>query len=137
MLVAVPAASARRRRWLALRRVRISPLGVSRRAAPPPPSAWRLLTLGVGLALFVAGLLATTAKTIGAPAYPGLLIVMVGLIVAGPWLTAAAARLVRAGPERRLAAAGHAAARGQPQGRVPGGARAGAGRVPRHDRRRR
>ena len=42
--------------------------------------------------LFVAGLLATTAKTIGVPAYPGLLIVMIGLIVAGPWLTATTAR---------------------------------------------
>jgi hypothetical protein len=91
MLVAVPAASAAAS-LLALRRVRISPLGVSRRAAPPPPSAWRLLTLGTGLALFVAGLLATTKQTIGAPAYPGLLIVMIGLVVAGPWLTAAAAR---------------------------------------------
>ena len=91
MLVAVPAASAAAS-LLALRRVRISPLGVSRRTSPPPPSAWRLLTLGIGLVLFVAGLLATTAKTIGAPAYPGLLIVMIGLIVAGPWLTATAAR---------------------------------------------
>lgn len=91
MLVAVPAASAAAA-LLALRRVRISPLGVSRRAAPPPPSAWRLLTLGIGLALFVAGLLATTKKTIGAPAYPGLLIVMIGLVIAGPWLTVTAAR---------------------------------------------
>ena len=59
---------------------------------PPPPSAWRLATLGAGVALFVAGLLATTHKSIGSPAYPGLLIVMIGLVIAGPWLTAAAAR---------------------------------------------
>ena len=76
---------------LALRRVRISPLGVSRRAAPPPPSAWRLATLGAGVALFVAGLLATTHKSIGSPAYPGLLIVMIGIVIAGPWLTVASA----------------------------------------------
>jgi hypothetical protein len=90
LLVAVPATSAAAS-LLALRRVRISPLGVSRRTSAPPPSAWRLLTLGIGLVLFVAGLLATTAKSIGRSAYPGLLIVMIGLIVAGPWLTAAVA----------------------------------------------
>jgi len=91
MLVAVPAASAAAS-LLALRRVRISPLGVSRRTSPPPPSAWRLLTLGIGLILFVIGVLATTKETIGGPAYPGLLIVMIGLVVAGPWLTATVAR---------------------------------------------
>jgi len=91
MLVAVPAASALAA-LAALRRVRISPLGVSRRTAPPPPSAWRLATLGAGVALFVVGLLATTHKSIGSPAYPGLLIVMIGIVIAGPWLTVAAAR---------------------------------------------
>ena len=91
LLVAVPAASALAS-LAALRRVRISPLGVSRRVAPPPPSAWRLATLAVGVALFVAGMLATTTKSIGAPAYPGLLVVMIGLVIAGPWLTAATAR---------------------------------------------
>jgi len=91
MLVAVPAASALAS-LAALRRVRISPLGVSRRTAPPPPSAWRLVTLAAGVALFVTGLLATTHKSIGTPAYPGLLLTMVGLVVAGPWLTAVTAR---------------------------------------------
>ena len=91
MLVAVPAASALAA-LAALRRVRISPLGVSRRTAPPPPSARRLVMLGVGVVLFVAGLLATNHKSIGTAAYPGLLIVMIGLVIAGPWLTAEAAR---------------------------------------------
>jgi FtsX-like permease family len=91
MLVAVPAASALAS-LAALRRVRISPLGVSRRVAPPPPSAWRLATLAAGVALFVAGMLATTKKSIGAPAYPGLLVTMIGLVIAGPWLSAATAR---------------------------------------------
>ncbi len=91
MLVAVPTASAFAA-LAALRRVRISPLGVSRRAAPPPPSAWRLVTLGAGVVLFVAGLLATNHTSIGAPAYPGLLIVMIGIVIAGPWLTVVAAR---------------------------------------------
>ena len=35
---------------LALRRVTISPLGVSRRVTPPPPRAWRLIPLLAGLA---------------------------------------------------------------------------------------
>jgi len=105
MLVAVPAASAVAS-LLALRRVRISPLGVSRRTSPPPPSAWRLLTLGIGLVLFVVGLLATTKKSIGTPAYPGLLIVMIGLVIAGPWFTATVARWcagVLGGPSPLLA----------------------------------
>ena len=91
LLVAVPAASAIAS-LAALRRVRISPLGVSRRVSPPPPSAWRLTTLAAGVALFVAGMLATSSNSIGTPAYPGLLLTMIGLVIAGPWLTAAAAR---------------------------------------------
>jgi hypothetical protein len=91
LLVAVPAASAFAS-LTALRRVRISPLGVSRRVSPPSPSAWRLTTLAAGVALFVVGLLATTRKAIGTPAYPGLLLTMIGLVIAGPWLTAVTAR---------------------------------------------
>jgi hypothetical protein len=93
MLVVVPVASAIAS-LMSLRRVQISPLGVSRRAAPRSPTVWRLTTLMVGVILFVAGLLLTTHKSIGAAAYPGLLVTMVGLVIAGPWLTAAAARLV-------------------------------------------
>ena len=91
MLVVVPTASALAS-LAALRRVRIYPLGVSRRVAPPPPSAWRVTTLAAGVALFVVGMLATTKKSIGALAYPGLLVTMIGLVIAGPWLTAMTAR---------------------------------------------
>ena len=91
LLVAVPLASAIAS-LLALGRVRISPLGVSRRTTPPPPSRWRLAPLIVGLILFIAGCLATTHKSIGVASYPGLLIVMIGLVIAGPWLTTALAR---------------------------------------------
>jgi hypothetical protein len=91
MLVAVPAAAVIAS-LMSLRRVEISPLGVSRRVSPPPPSPWRLAPLIAGVLLFVAGLLATNHQQIGGPAYPGLLITMIGLVVAGPWLTAAAAR---------------------------------------------
>jgi hypothetical protein len=93
VLVAVPAASAVAS-LLALRRVRISPLGVSRRVSAPAPRAWRVVPLVVGVALFVAGILITNDQNIGAPAFPGLLLIMIGLIVAGPWLTALAARLL-------------------------------------------
>jgi hypothetical protein len=93
MLIAVPTASAIVA-LLSLRRVRISPLGVSRRAAPPSPSVRTLIPLAIGLVAYIVGLILTTHKSIGAPAYPGLIVVMVGLLLAGPWFTAAAARLL-------------------------------------------
>jgi hypothetical protein len=79
---------------LSLRRVRISPLGVSRKVTPPRPSVWRTLPLILGLALFVVGLAVSNHKAIGGPAIPGLLVVLVGLVIAGPWLTGQAARAV-------------------------------------------
>jgi len=92
MLVGVPVTAAVAA-LISLRRVQISPLGVSRRATPKPPTFWRLAPLVLGVALFVFGLSRTSRDSIGAPAYPGLLITMVGLVIAGPWLTAQAARL--------------------------------------------
>jgi hypothetical protein len=92
MLAGVPLVSAIAS-LLALRRVRISPLGVTRRATPPPPSAWRLAPLLAGVALFIVGALTTSTKSIGVAMYPGLLVTMIGLVVAGPWLTVALARL--------------------------------------------
>ena len=92
MLVGVPAAAAVAA-LLSLRRVQISPLGVSRRAKRKPPTFWRLSVLVVGVGLYVYGLSKTTHASIGAPAYPGLLITMIGLVIAGPWLTSAASRL--------------------------------------------
>jgi hypothetical protein len=92
MLVGVPVAAAVAA-LISLRRVQISPLGVARRAAPRPPTAWRLTPLVIGLGLYVWGLLHTSHESIGAPAYPGLLVTMIGLVIAGPWLTVQAARL--------------------------------------------
>jgi hypothetical protein len=91
MLVGVPVAAAVAA-LISLRRVQVSPLGVSRRTTPKPPTFWRLATLVIGLGLYVYGLSKTTHKSIGAPAYPGLLITMVGLVIAGPWLTSVASR---------------------------------------------
>ena len=92
ILVLVPAAAALAA-LISLRRVQISPLGVSRRAKPKPPTAWRLVTLVIGLGLYVYGLSTTTYKNIGITTYPGILITMIGLVIAGPWLTAQAAKV--------------------------------------------
>ncbi|HYB48146.1 MAG TPA: FtsX-like permease family protein [Streptosporangiaceae bacterium] len=92
MLVGVPVAAAVAA-LISLRRVQVSPLGVSRRATPKPPTFWRLAPLVLGLGLYVYGLSKTTHKSIGAPAYPGLLVTMIGLVIAGPWLTSVASRL--------------------------------------------
>jgi hypothetical protein len=80
---------------LALRRVRISPLGVARRATPKPPRAWRAAPLLAGLAELgfwtVHGHPASIPGQVQAFASSFLLII-VGLFIAGPWLTMAAAR---------------------------------------------
>ena len=92
MLIGVPIAAAVAA-LVSLRRVQISPLGVTRRATPKPPTFWRLIALVIGVGVFGYGLSKTTRNSIGAPAYPGLLLTMIGLVIAGPWLTAWAARL--------------------------------------------
>jgi hypothetical protein len=92
MLIGVPIAAAIAA-LVSLRRVQISPLGVTRRATPKPPTFWRLIALVIGVGVFVYGLSKTTRDGIGAPAYPGLILTMIGLVIAGPWLTAQAARL--------------------------------------------
>ena len=94
--VGVPLAAAVAAR-LALRRVNISPLGVTRRVTPAPPRAWRVLPLLAGLA--VLGFVVVHGK----PASPagqvlafvgGFALIMIGLVIAGPWLTMAGARVL-------------------------------------------
>jgi cell division protein FtsX len=80
---------------LALRRVRISPLGVARRTTPKPPGAWRLVPAPVGL-LFL-GYFVVFGRPEGslnqlAVFLPGILVVMAGLVLAGPWFTMVGAR---------------------------------------------
>lgn len=81
---------------LALRRVRISPLGVTRRATPRPPRAWRLipLVLGIGELVYFVGRRPQTANGQSAAYLSGILLVMVGLVVAGPWLTMLGSRVM-------------------------------------------
>jgi hypothetical protein len=93
VLIAVPVASAVAA-LLSLRRVRISPLGVTRKTTPPPPRAWRLIPLVLGAALFIVGLIITSPRSIGTPTFPGLILILVGLVVGGPWLTTRAARVL-------------------------------------------
>jgi hypothetical protein len=121
VLLGVPAAAALAAR-LALRRVRISPLGVSRRVTPGPPRAYRLIPLVVGLAelawfghpAFARSLLWVTGGLVRDPGsvwgavvegripststaqlaifLPGFLVTMAGLVIAGPWFTRVGAR---------------------------------------------
>jgi hypothetical protein len=82
---------------LALRRVHISPLGVARRQTPEPPRAWRTLPLLAGLAelgFFAVrgGQLSVDAET--QVLVSGFLFIIVGLVIAGPWLTMGMARVM-------------------------------------------
>ncbi|SIR93820.1 FtsX-like permease family protein [Micromonospora avicenniae] len=82
--------------WLALRRVQISPLGVARRVTPKPPRAWRLIPLVAGLvelAYFVGRRPPTTNGQLTAY-LSGFLLILTGLVLAGPWLTMVGARLL-------------------------------------------
>jgi hypothetical protein len=82
---------------LALRRVRISPLGVTRRVTPKPPRAWRILPLLAGLAdigfFVVHGRPASPGAQV-LTLVPGFLLIIVGLNIAGPWLTMAVATVM-------------------------------------------
>jgi hypothetical protein len=80
---------------VALRRVIISPLGVTRRVTPAPPSAWRLLPLLAGLAELGYFVLAGRPGTVGGQALAftiGVVVTMAGLVMSGPWLTMVCSR---------------------------------------------
>jgi hypothetical protein len=87
---------------LALRRVNISPLGVTRRVTPRPPHAWRVVPLLAGVAelgyfayFHDIGASTGTTTTVEAVVFlAGVLLMMAGLVIAGPWLTMLASRLV-------------------------------------------
>ncbi len=98
----VPVAAAISAR-IAMRRTQTSPLGVLRRVTPPSPRAYRLAPLVLGLAelvYFVAfGHPSTTGGQILAYC-SGAVLIIVGLLIAGPWITMVGARAV-AGHARR------------------------------------
>jgi hypothetical protein len=94
--IGVPVAAAVAAR-LALRRVHISPLGVARRATPKPPGAWRLVPLLAGLAELgfwtAHGHPASISGQVQAFA-SSFAIILIGVFIAGPWLTMASAQVM-------------------------------------------
>ncbi|MEW2622910.1 FtsX-like permease family protein [Streptomyces sp. NPDC048106] len=93
--VAVPVGAAVAAR-LALRRVQVSPLGVNRRVTPRPPRVYRVIPLVVGIAELSYTIGRVPRSTNGQiwVFVPGILLVLTGLVIAGPWLTMAGARLL-------------------------------------------
>jgi hypothetical protein len=101
MLVGVPLAAAVASR-VSLRRVQISPLGVSRKVTPPAPGGWGLIPLLAGIPLFLYAVSNELGHAKGRPgpkgsvqpALIGLVLIMLGLVLGGSWLTMQAARLL-------------------------------------------
>lgn len=80
--------------YLSLRRVKISPLGVSRKTTPPTPRAIRLLPLVLGAALFTVAVFVAPSDEPPFAAVPGLALIMIGLVIGGPWLTMQMVRVI-------------------------------------------
>ena len=94
--IGVPVAAALAAR-LALRRVHISPLGAARRVTPRPPRAWRVVPLLAGLAELGFWTVHGYPASIGGQVQAfetSFALIVVGLFIAGPWLTMAAARVM-------------------------------------------
>ena len=82
---------------LALRRVQVSPLGVKRRASSRPPRIVRILPLLAGIAVLAYFDAAGKPGAIGGQLLEllaGFVLLVVGLVLAGPWFTTAGARLM-------------------------------------------
>jgi hypothetical protein len=94
--IGVPLASALVAR-VALRRVHVSPLGVTRRVTPHPPRMYRVIPLVAGiaeLAYFVSvGRPGSSNGQVGAYLL-GFFLIMSGLVLAGPWLTMEGSRIM-------------------------------------------
>jgi hypothetical protein len=89
VVLGVPMAAAVAAR-VALRRVQTSPLGVARRVTPRPPRFYRVLPLLVGIAelafFVVVGRPVSSGGQIQAYIL-GFFLIMIGIVIAGPWLT--------------------------------------------------
>jgi hypothetical protein len=108
VVIGVPVAAVVTAR-LALRRVQISPLGLSRRASPRPPRIVRNIPLLAGIAVLAYFDAAGKPGTIGSQLLEllvGFVLLVAGLVLAGPWVTTAGSRLMvkRASRPARLIA---------------------------------
>jgi hypothetical protein len=95
-VIAVPVAAVVSAR-LALRRVQISPLGVSRRASSRPPRIARVIPLLAGIAVLAYFDAAGKPGSNGGQLLEllvGFVLLIVGLVLAGPWFTTAGSRLM-------------------------------------------
>jgi hypothetical protein len=82
---------------LALRRVQISPLGVTRRTSSRPPRIVRIIPLLAGIAVLAYFDAHGKPGAIGGQLLEllvGFVLLVVGLVLAGPWFTTAGARLM-------------------------------------------
>jgi len=82
---------------LALRRVRISPLGVQRRTSSRLPRIARIIPLLAGIAVLAYFDAAGKPGAVGGQLLEllaGFVLLIVGLVLAGPWFTTAGARLM-------------------------------------------
>ena len=82
---------------LALRRVQISPLGVNRRASSRPPRIVRIIPLLAGIAVLAYFDAAGKPGSNGGQLLEllvGFVLLVVGLVLAGPWFTTAGSRLM-------------------------------------------
>ena len=82
---------------LALRRVKISPLGVNRRASSRPPRIVRIIPLLAGIAVLAYFDAHGKPGSNGGQLLEllvGFALLVVGLVLAGPWLTTAGSRLM-------------------------------------------
>ena len=82
---------------LALRRVQISPLGVKRRASSRPPRIIRIIPLLAGIAVLAYFDAAGKPGSNGGQLLEmlvGFVLLVVGLVLAGPWFTTAGSRLM-------------------------------------------
>jgi hypothetical protein len=96
VVIGVPVAAVVSAR-LALRRVQISPLGVNRRASSRSPRIVRIIPLLAGIAVLAYFDAAGKPGAVGSQLLEllvGFVLLVVGLVLAGPWFTTAGSRLM-------------------------------------------
>lgn len=96
VMIGVPLAAAIAAR-IALRRVHVSPLGVSRRVTPRPPRWYRVIPLlaGIGELAYFESVGRPSSSGAQLEAYLlGFFLIMAGLVLTGPWLTMVGSKFV-------------------------------------------